>query len=232
MQLARGLPQVLHRPGHHEFHRCTRHGHRAFADLRSGAHHLAHSDRCIEHPRDDLSAAPSHRVLFGLLDGMLVASLDLREDLGFSEDEGVQTRADLKQVLRRGLAAVAEKIRLQLLAGNSRLLAQESPDGLNGCELLDLRGGEVELEAVACGKDGQFRHQVAVCGLAILHQLLRIGVPIGLGYGQLFPHLHRCAVMAEPNDVDLHHCVDTIIGTESGQRFHRILLHFADPVLG
>mmetsp|Transcript_61880 Transcript_61880/g.144962 ORF Transcript_61880/g.144962 Transcript_61880/m.144962 type:complete len:233 (+) Transcript_61880:953-1651(+) len=232
MQLARGLPQVLHCPGHHEFHRCTRHGHRAFADLRSGAYHLAHSDRRIEHPRNDLSSAPSHRVLLSLLDGMLVASLDLREDLRFTEDEGIKTGAHLEQVLCRGLAAVAEEIRLQLLAGNSRLLAQESADGLNGCELLDLRGGEVELEAVARGKDGQFRHQVAVCCLAILHQLLRIGVPIGLGHGQLFSNLHRCTVMAEPNDVDLHHCVNAIICTEPGQRFHRILLHLADPVLG
>mmetsp|Transcript_143731 Transcript_143731/g.400620 ORF Transcript_143731/g.400620 Transcript_143731/m.400620 type:complete len:409 (+) Transcript_143731:1-1227(+) len=104
VHITRVLPQVMEDLGHHELHGRAGHGDGAFADLGARPHELARPDRRIEHLRDDLASGPSHGALvvrLPLLDAVLVAGLDLREDLGLAEHQGVQAGHDLEQVLRR-----------------------------------------------------------------------------------------------------------------------------------
>mmetsp|Transcript_119083 Transcript_119083/g.282543 ORF Transcript_119083/g.282543 Transcript_119083/m.282543 type:complete len:223 (+) Transcript_119083:1084-1752(+) len=161
---------------------------------------------------------------------MLVTGLHLRQDLGLPQHQGVQPTAHLEEVQASRLPVVAEEVRLQLLARQARLVAEESFHRLQGGELLQLRGGEVELEAVARGQNCHFWHQVTVLRPGEVHQFLSIGIPLCLGHRELLAHLHWGTVMAEPNHVHLHHRVHSV--AVAGEALNSILLNLANPVLG
>mmetsp|Transcript_36511 Transcript_36511/g.85524 ORF Transcript_36511/g.85524 Transcript_36511/m.85524 type:complete len:343 (+) Transcript_36511:786-1814(+) len=213
MHLPSRLSQVLHGPRHHQLHSRTGDRHRALSNLGSCPHELADPNSGIQHLRDDLSARARHRLLVSLLalgDAVGMARLHLRQDLSLAEHQRVQTGTDLEEVIDGIVAGEGKQVWIQLLSREPRLLPQECVDALNGRVLLQLRRGEVKLEAVAGGEHGRLRHNIAVGGSGELDQVLRVLVPLRFSHCQLLADLYRRAVVAQPDDVHLHHGLDTL----------------------
>mmetsp|Transcript_91145 Transcript_91145/g.294483 ORF Transcript_91145/g.294483 Transcript_91145/m.294483 type:complete len:509 (-) Transcript_91145:775-2301(-) len=223
----------------HQLDGGTRHGHAALADLGLRPGHFAHADGGIQHLGDDLAARAGRSLRLGgsrlnFLDGMLVAGFYLRQDLSLAKHEGVQAGADLEKVVDGFLTCVREEVRLELVSREAGLLPQEGMHALDGGEALELGGCEVELESVACREHSDLRNHIAVLSPGELDKLLCIAVPVSLLHRKFLPDVHRCLVVAQADDMDLHHGVEALLarGPVAGEGLHSILLHFANPGLG
>mmetsp|Transcript_39174 Transcript_39174/g.108953 ORF Transcript_39174/g.108953 Transcript_39174/m.108953 type:complete len:356 (+) Transcript_39174:90-1157(+) len=147
------LAQVRQGSRHHQLHGRAGDRDGTLADLCARACQLAHADARLQHLGDDLASRAGHVALHLsvlLFDAVLVASLDLRQDLGLTQDQRVKARANLEEMLRRGLPRVAEQVWVQLLAGEPRLLPQVRVHALHGSVPVDLRRSKVQLEAITC----------------------------------------------------------------------------------
>mmetsp|Transcript_43989 Transcript_43989/g.127007 ORF Transcript_43989/g.127007 Transcript_43989/m.127007 type:complete len:396 (+) Transcript_43989:154-1341(+) len=120
------LPEVLHGLRRHQLHSGAGYGDRALSDVGLRPHELAGADARLRQPRDELPTGAGHRTRrLGLVYAVLVALLDLGQDLGLADDEGVQPGTHLEQVPHAVRPGVREQVPVELLAGQARLLAEE-----------------------------------------------------------------------------------------------------------
>mmetsp|Transcript_809 Transcript_809/g.1708 ORF Transcript_809/g.1708 Transcript_809/m.1708 type:complete len:208 (-) Transcript_809:254-877(-) len=126
---------------------------------------------------------------------MEMALADLRQDLSLSDDERVQSTRDPHDVPDGVVPGQHEQVLAEFGHGESGALGQELGHGGHGSP--GIRGGVVDLEAVAGAQNG------GLGDVAPVADLVRCGVPVALGNGELFTDLDIGVVNGEADTVNL-----------------------------
>mmetsp|Transcript_872 Transcript_872/g.2762 ORF Transcript_872/g.2762 Transcript_872/m.2762 type:complete len:210 (+) Transcript_872:1188-1817(+) len=160
---------------------------------------------------------------------MLVAVLDLRQDLPLPENQRVQPGAHLEDMVNRVLAGVREQVLVQLLPRQAGFAHEEGLHALQCGMAVELLGCEVQLEAVAGRQDRHLGDQGAAGARrpGELDKLLGVAIPIRLLHSELLPNFDRSLVMAQADDMHLHHGLRRSWRNHSRRRLRGSLV---DPV--